>query len=205
VNTFAHSPAQQLEMNGIASVEFEATEPLFFDSYRRNRTTGSFIVIDPVTNATVGAGMIQDALSDSGKSIEALAVQSPVTQAERARRHGHRPAIILVNDLDRAKLLERALFENRFEVAVVDAEQFAPEALLASARVLLQVGIIVLVAAGNLTEKNRRALQPLASDSTLDLSREDASLSDEQSIQRILLFAQDLRVIPQSNNTDEAH
>jgi len=43
VNTLAHAPAHQLEMNSIAAVEFETNESLFFDSYRRNRTTGSFI------------------------------------------------------------------------------------------------------------------------------------------------------------------
>ena len=46
-------------MNDIATVEVETTSPLFFDSYRQNRTTGSFIIIDPLTNATLGAGMIQ--------------------------------------------------------------------------------------------------------------------------------------------------
>ena len=46
-------------MNDIAAVEFETTMPLFFDPYERNRTTGSFILIDPLTNATVGAAMIR--------------------------------------------------------------------------------------------------------------------------------------------------
>src|SRR6202171_4259589 len=59
VNTFGEQPATQLEMNSIASVEFETASPLLFDAYHSNRTTGSFILIDPMSNGTVGAGMIQ--------------------------------------------------------------------------------------------------------------------------------------------------
>ncbi len=48
-----------VSLNEIARVSLRTTHPLFFDSYRRNRATGSVILIDEATNATVGAGMIQ--------------------------------------------------------------------------------------------------------------------------------------------------
>ncbi len=47
-----------LELNEIGRVTLRCTQPLFVDEYRRNRTTGSFILIDEHTNTTVGAGMI---------------------------------------------------------------------------------------------------------------------------------------------------
>ena len=47
-----------LEMNAIGVVRIETSRPLYFDPYAQNRATGSFILIDPDTNATVGAGMI---------------------------------------------------------------------------------------------------------------------------------------------------
>jgi bifunctional enzyme CysN/CysC len=47
-----------LSLNEIGRVQLRTTQPLFFDEYRRNRTTGSFILIDESTHATVGAGMI---------------------------------------------------------------------------------------------------------------------------------------------------
>jgi bifunctional enzyme CysN/CysC len=47
-----------LELNEIGRVSLRTTVPLFFDEYSRNRTTGSFILVDEGTNATVGAGMI---------------------------------------------------------------------------------------------------------------------------------------------------
>ncbi|MDQ2679215.1 MAG: sulfate adenylyltransferase subunit CysN [Actinomycetota bacterium] len=50
--------AAALELNEIGRVSLRTTQPLFFDEYRRSRETGSFILIDESTNATVGAGMI---------------------------------------------------------------------------------------------------------------------------------------------------
>ena len=47
-----------LKLNEIGRVSLRSTQPLFFDEYRRNRNTGSFILMDEVTNATVGAGII---------------------------------------------------------------------------------------------------------------------------------------------------
>jgi bifunctional enzyme CysN/CysC len=52
--------ATSLTMNEIGRVTLRTTAPLMFDSYRRNRTTGSFILIDEATNTTAGAGMILD-------------------------------------------------------------------------------------------------------------------------------------------------
>ena len=50
--------AADLKLNEIGRVSLRSTQPLFYDAYRRNRTTGSFILIDEGTNSTVGAGMI---------------------------------------------------------------------------------------------------------------------------------------------------
>nr|ASV46854.1 sulfate adenylyltransferase subunit 1 [uncultured bacterium] len=59
INTLHRDEASpQLKLNEIGRVRLRTTVPLFFDEYRRNRHTGSFILIDEATNATVGAGMI---------------------------------------------------------------------------------------------------------------------------------------------------
>jgi bifunctional enzyme CysN/CysC len=50
--------ARQLGLNDIGRLRLRTSVPLIFDEYRRNRTTGSFILIDEATNGTVGAGMI---------------------------------------------------------------------------------------------------------------------------------------------------
>src|ERR1700694_2447994 len=97
VNNLNHESSQELAMNGIAIVELATSAPLFFDSYEISRTTGSFILVDPLSNATVGAGMIQEDLSEP----QSVAVEQGnrtsrigrevVTPQERIVRHGHRP------------------------------------------------------------------------------------------------------------------
>jgi bifunctional enzyme CysN/CysC len=58
VNTLSREACDELTLNEIGRVKLRTTQPLFVDEYRRNRTTGSFILIDEGTNETVGAGMI---------------------------------------------------------------------------------------------------------------------------------------------------
>ncbi len=48
----------KLQMNDIASVSFQLNKPIFYDPFKKNRTNGSFILIDPQNNNTVGAGFI---------------------------------------------------------------------------------------------------------------------------------------------------
>ncbi|MHC9510148.1 sulfate adenylyltransferase subunit CysN [Kangiella sp. M94] len=65
VNTMAEHPAGQLELNEIGLVDLEVGEKVMFDDYRSNHKTGAFIIIDRLSNVTVGAGMIEQPLSDS--------------------------------------------------------------------------------------------------------------------------------------------
>jgi sulfate adenylyltransferase large subunit len=58
VDTLEHEDASELDLNAIGRVRLRASAPLMVDRYRRNRTTGSFILIDEATNDTVAAGMI---------------------------------------------------------------------------------------------------------------------------------------------------
>jgi bifunctional enzyme CysN/CysC len=58
VNTLNRSPAPSLKLNEIGRVEIQVEQALSFDDYQQNRATGSFILIDRLTNVTVGAGMI---------------------------------------------------------------------------------------------------------------------------------------------------
>jgi sulfate adenylyltransferase large subunit len=58
INSLEHVPTGQLALNEIGRVRLRCSTPLVVDPYSRNRTTGSFILIDEVTNDTVGAGMV---------------------------------------------------------------------------------------------------------------------------------------------------
>ncbi|MBV8550650.1 MAG: sulfate adenylyltransferase subunit CysN [Acidobacteriaceae bacterium] len=63
INTLDHESADALAMNEIGVVDIESARALMFDSYSTNRATGSFILIDEATNATVAAGLIAGAVS----------------------------------------------------------------------------------------------------------------------------------------------
>ncbi|MBV2142340.1 sulfate adenylyltransferase subunit CysN [Falsochrobactrum sp. TDYN1] len=62
VNTFARTPAPHLDLNEVGFCHLQTVEPIVFDAYGDNRGTGAFVLIDRLTNATIGAGMIKDAL-----------------------------------------------------------------------------------------------------------------------------------------------
>jgi bifunctional enzyme CysN/CysC len=137
VNTLHRSPAPQLELNEIGRVSLTLSVPLHFDAYRRNRSTGAFIMIDRITNATVGAGMILDQ-SGSGatKSVwdDEVAVASAardvsaVSADDRAARFGQKPVTILLTGLTGSgktvigRAVERKLFDQGRAVAMIDGE-----------------------------------------------------------------------------------
>jgi sulfate adenylyltransferase subunit 1 (EFTu-like GTPase family) len=61
----AENSASELGLNEIGVCEFSLNKPVVFDAYKRNRSTGSFIIIDRLTNVTIGAGMITEAVNSS--------------------------------------------------------------------------------------------------------------------------------------------
>ncbi len=157
VNTFEHEPAARLEMNGIAEVEIETNQPLFLDPYTTSRASGSFILIDPFSNATVGAGMVRETFVEDGASHEDQPPASlttalgDVTAAERHRRRGHKSGIVLLgNCLPLAKSLERALFQDGFEVVVVDGSGVPSPVLASFLTSLYAAGLLVVCANASL-------------------------------------------------------
>jgi bifunctional enzyme CysN/CysC len=83
----ADREAQTLEVNEIGRVTIETASPLFFDTYRLNRTTGSFILVDPGTDLTVAAGMIIGAGGDEPITIEVEASPATSPVAENITFH----------------------------------------------------------------------------------------------------------------------
>ncbi|MDX1551993.1 MAG: sulfate adenylyltransferase subunit CysN [Marinobacter sp.] len=96
-----------LQLNEIGLCELTLSQPIAFDAYPRNHATGSFIVIDRLTNVTIGAGMI----AGTAGTVESL---DPVTSEERERRLAQKPAIIACSGKRATALalaVERALFD----------------------------------------------------------------------------------------------
>jgi bifunctional enzyme CysN/CysC/sulfate adenylyltransferase subunit 1 len=162
VNDLTHHPAESLEMNGIAAVKFETNSPLFFDPYRHNRAMGSFILVDPLSNATVGAGMILEEISPDAAAHAALPVSSEqrishaVSPDERSKRHGHLPGLFFV-DRSAAERVERALFEKNFEAVHLRGERVPSGALPAVLAALWSSGMLV-VYSGEGTSLEERAI-----------------------------------------------
>lgn len=68
VNTQDESAVSELQLNDIAKVDLLLTQPVVADKYRQNRATGAFIVIDRLTNLTVGAGMVVEQLQSEANA-----------------------------------------------------------------------------------------------------------------------------------------
>ena len=73
INSLAEHQASELRLNEIGVCQFSLTKPVVFDPYKRNRSTGAFIIIDRLTNVTIGAGMITEAVI--GSKSQALSAE----------------------------------------------------------------------------------------------------------------------------------
>jgi len=137
VNTLHRADAPVLKLNEIGRCTVRLNEPIPYDGYRRNRTTGAFIIIDRITNVTVGAGMIQDRASDADRhdhwddepQSESLQGHlSHVTVPERSARFGQEPVTLLLTGLTGAGkttlsyALERRLFDQGRACSVLDGQ-----------------------------------------------------------------------------------
>ena len=204
VNTLEHEPAERLEMNGIAEVEVETNQPLFLDAYATSRATGSFILIDPFSNATVGAGMVRetvlaDAAGPEDRSGAAVTTSlGEVAAQERHRRHGHKPGVFLLgNRLSLAKLLERVFFQEGFEVVVVDGSGVASPVLAGFLTSLYSAGMVVLctntaLAPQDLAQFPREDIFEAAR--ILDTAKPGAETAGPQIMQDAVRFAEKLRL-----------
>ena len=154
VNTLHREPAETLHLNEIGRVTLTTTQPLYYDPYKLNRATGSFILIDPFTNNTVAAGMIRG----KARNVDDIVTQQPerkkssnvvwedavITRQMREERNGHKAAVLWFTGLSGSgkstvvRQLERRLFSMGFQTTYLDGDNvrhglngdlgFSPEA-----------------------------------------------------------------------------
>ncbi len=138
VNTLHRDAAHTLQLNEIGRVKITTTQPLYFDPYRLNRGTGSFILIDPHTNVTVGAGMIRrrSRTLEEVVSVQPERVKSPnvvwegteITREMREQRNGHRAAVLWFTGLSGsgkstvARQLEKRLYAQGCQTTYLDGD-----------------------------------------------------------------------------------
>ena len=126
VNTLHRVESDGLQLNEIGRCAITLNQPIAYDNYKRNRGTGAFIIVDRMTNVTVGAGMIMNRATGDDRhdhwevesAVEDLHIESSyVTPRERERRYGQKPATVLLTGLVAsgkttiAYALERRLFD----------------------------------------------------------------------------------------------
>lgn len=141
VNTLHREKAETFSLNEIGRVEIRTSLPIFFDPYRVNHGTGSFILIDPVSNQTVAAGIIRGATRTIEEIIEhgtekALQKKSPDTtwtgwnipREKREERLGHKAAVLWFTGYSGsgkstiAKALEKRLFDLNCQTMLLDGD-----------------------------------------------------------------------------------
>src|SRR5262249_1716730 len=125
VTTLDRRPARSLGLNDIGRVTLTAARPLLFDAYAESRATGAFILVDRLTNATFGAGMILGPGASEPARTAADGGRG-VSLAERERRLGQRPAAVVLTGGDPARqaelgyALERRLWDEGFSAHVLE-------------------------------------------------------------------------------------
>jgi bifunctional enzyme CysN/CysC len=119
INTLEHEAAASLALNDIGHCTITSDRALLFDPYGANRQTGSFVLVDRMSNATVAAGMITGVSSSWDQAPEASLTRqvSNITPSERAARLGQQPCTVLLTGLSAAgkstiaTALSRRLFD----------------------------------------------------------------------------------------------
>ena len=141
VNTLHREHVDELGLNDIARVGIKTSSPLFFDSYRNNHSTGSFILIDPHTSNTVAAGMIRGPARTVDDVVELPTEQVPqaksphtvwtgwnIPRDRREARNGHRAAVLWFTGLSGsgkstvAKAVEARLFADGHQTVLLDGD-----------------------------------------------------------------------------------
>ena len=184
VNTLEHLAARQLELNEIGVCNLSLDRPVAFDPYEDNPDLGGFILIDRITNATVGAGMIHFALRRS-QNIHWQAVD--VNKSVRAAAKGQKPAVLWFTGLSGAgkstiaNLVEKKLLAqgrhtylldgdnvrhglNR-DLGFTDAERVENIRRVAEvAKLMVDAGLVVLVSFISPFRSERRMARELMGD-----------------------------------------
>jgi len=142
VDTLHRMSAESFSLNEIGRVEISTSAPIFFDLYKNNHVTGSFILIDPLTNNTVAAGMIRDVpreitavCEDERKEIDSASKSSNtvwggwnISRERREQKNSHKAAVLWFTGYSGsgkstiAKLVEKRLFDAGCQTMLLDGD-----------------------------------------------------------------------------------
>jgi bifunctional enzyme CysN/CysC len=162
-------PAETLALNEIGKLNITCHRPLYYDAYADNRSTGSFVIVDSLSNATVGAGMIirdegeqdLDAAMKEARAGSGLVTRTQVSPRERRERLGQVGVTVWLSGLPGsgkvavAYVLERKLFDIGHAAHVLAPEGDPLSAIAVATRGLTEAGIITICALPSKTRAER--------------------------------------------------
>jgi bifunctional enzyme CysN/CysC len=184
VNTLEHTAATKIDLNEVATVTIATDKPVAFDPYASNPLTGGFILVDRLSNATLGAGTVDFGL----RRAQNLTYQSfDVNRDVRAKMKGQKPQIVWFTGLSGsgkssvANILEKRLTAEGRHAYILDGDNvrhglnkdlgFTEAARVENirrvaevARLMADAGLIVLVSFISPFEKERRLAREIAGD-----------------------------------------
>jgi bifunctional enzyme CysN/CysC len=161
--------AETLELNDIGRLRITTHRPLYFDPYVKNRATGSFVIVDSLSNGTVGAGMIieeelEQDLEEAMRELRAgsgLVIRTQVSPKERRERLGQTGVTVWLSGLPGsgkvtvAYVLERKLFDLGHSAHVLAPEGDPLAAIAVAAKGLTDAGLITICALPSKTRAER--------------------------------------------------
>jgi bifunctional enzyme CysN/CysC len=124
VHDYSRGAAAALAVNDVGRVRIRLDEPVALDAYDEQRTTGSFVIIDPASLATVGAGLVRS--TTTGRLV---ATPTTIGRAERAAQKRQRPFVLWFTGLSGAgkstiaAALEQALFARGLHTYLLDGDR----------------------------------------------------------------------------------
>jgi bifunctional enzyme CysN/CysC len=173
MDTLGEKPVNGVKLNDIAKVRLSCHRALYVDDYHANRATGSFIVIDSLTNNTVAAGMIalegpEQNIAEVMKELRAESAMEPktfVSPSERMERFGQRGATVWLTGLPGsgrwtlAYALERRLFDLGHSATVVSPVSEDLRSMISAAKAVTDAGLISICAFPSPTRTDRDQLK----------------------------------------------
>jgi bifunctional enzyme CysN/CysC len=184
VNTLEHMSGKTLELNEVGFCNFNVAHPVAFDSYKDNRRTGSFVLIDRRTNSTIGAGLIDFSLRRA-KNVHWQDLD--VNKAARASAKHQRPCVLWFTGLSGsgkstvANLVEKRLHDMGRHTYTLDGDNVRHglnkdlgftdadrveniRRVGETARLMVDAGMIVLVSFISPFQSERRMARELLDD-----------------------------------------
>lgn len=201
-DTLEKETADQLRLNDVGAVTLVCHRHLFCDPYKRNPATGNLILIDPVTNETVAAGMItgiqpDEAIITGGEGGHA------VTREEQIARRGHKPAVLWIGeDEPLANALERALFEKGCSVHALH-DTIDPRQLTQLLRVLNAAGLITIWSASVTSHDELEQAAEASGTSSLIVVDKFAASGKEAAVRSILELLRQQQIFTHSDEREE--